>query len=84
MRKPILLGVAAAAFGLAAGHASAAPFGGVGGPWCAYYDAYTYNCGFATLAQCRETISGVGGMCRPNPYGVSEERPRRHKRARAY
>jgi hypothetical protein len=54
-------------------------------PWCAYYDAYSYNCGFATLGQCVATISGVGGICRPNPYGslVSPyDAPRRGKRAR--
>jgi len=26
--------------------------------WCAWYDAYTYNCGFRTLEQCRATVSG--------------------------
>jgi hypothetical protein len=32
--------------------------------WCAFYDEYTYNCGFRTFQQCLDTISGVGGMCR--------------------
>ena len=36
-------------------------------PWCAYYDPYTYNCGFYTFEQCLATVSGVGGVCRRNP-----------------
>jgi hypothetical protein len=32
--------------------------------WCAYYDAYTYTCGFVSFNQCLATISGVGGVCR--------------------
>lgn len=34
--------------------------------WCAWYDAYTYNCGFYTLEQCRATVSGAGGICSPD------------------
>ena len=54
-------------------------------PWCARYDAWAYNCGFATFQQCLATISGAGGICTPNPRAVAieDERPRRHKRARA-
>ena len=43
---------------------------GIEYPWCAVYSNATVgatNCGFSTLAQCRATISGVGGMCQPNP-----------------
>lgn len=39
-------------------------------PWCAVYSERTgggTNCGFSTLAQCRATISGIGGWCVPNP-----------------
>ena len=36
------------------------------GPWCAFYDQSTYNCGFYSWQQCYETILGVGGWCRPN------------------
>lgn len=36
-------------------------------PWCAQYDATTYNCGFETYAQCLATISGIGGVCVHNP-----------------
>jgi len=35
-------------------------------PWCAWYDDYTYNCGFTSEGQCRGTISGMGGVCRAN------------------
>jgi hypothetical protein len=44
-------------------------------PWCAFYGGIggmgigssTYNCGFVSWEQCMATISGVGGVCRPNP-----------------
>jgi hypothetical protein len=29
------------------------------------------TCGFATMAQCRETTMGMGGWCQPNPYYVA-------------
>jgi hypothetical protein len=38
-------------------------------PWCAVYGGRGgggTNCGFQTLAQCRETVSGMGGGCEPN------------------
>jgi hypothetical protein len=53
-------------------------------PWCAYYDAWSYNCGFASFRQCLETARAEGGVCRPNPYGPpagAAERPRRNKSA---
>ena len=36
------------------------------GPWCALYDASTYNCGFYSFEQCYENVRGAGGSCRPN------------------
>jgi hypothetical protein len=36
--------------------------------WCAYYDEWTYNCGFTSFQQCLATISGVGGICRRDPH----------------
>lgn len=36
------------------------------GAWCAWYDPYTYNCGFSTFEQCQATVSGAGGYCAPN------------------
>jgi hypothetical protein len=35
-------------------------------PWCAFYDASTYNCGFHSFEQCLATVRGAGGWCRPN------------------
>jgi hypothetical protein len=34
--------------------------------WCAWYDPYTYNCGFYTFQQCQETVLGAGGYCARN------------------
>ena len=52
-------------------------------PWCAYYnsDGGATNCGFATFEQCRATISGIGGLCGPNPQyqgSPATRRPSRH------
>jgi hypothetical protein len=38
-------------------------------PWCAFYDASTYNCGFHSFAQCLATVRGAGGWCRQNFFG---------------
>jgi hypothetical protein len=51
-------------------------------PWCAYYDAWAYSCGFTTLQQCLATISGAGGACRPNPYPAPDAQRRRPKQMR--
>ena len=53
-------------------------------PWCAYYSAWSYSCGFTSFRQCLATVSGVGGACRPNPYGapVADARGKRHGQAR--
>lgn len=55
--------------------------------WCAFYDEYTYNCGFRTFQQCLDTIRGVGGMCRrdrraPEAGDARREEERREQRAR--
>jgi hypothetical protein len=52
------------------------------GAWCAYYDPYTYNCGFRTIEQCRATTMGDSrAYCAPNPYGPNEaQRPARRPR----
>ena len=52
------------------------------GAWCAYYSG-THggtNCGFYTLQQCREAVSGVGGVCSPSPYVSQNPAPRRKAR----
>ncbi len=47
--------------------------------WCAVYGGHESggtNCGFITLRQCMATISGVGGVCQPNPfYSGPDEKP---------
>jgi hypothetical protein len=74
MRPLLALSVLAFAFALDAGNGARAQ-------WCAFYDPYTYNCGFRTFQQCLETISGVGGMCRRDPRGPeADERVRERER----
>ena len=82
MRSLAIFAITAAALSLAA---QATPAQAREYPWCARYDPWTMNCGFATFQQCLATISGVGGICTPNPRAVAtgNERPRRHNRARA-
>lgn len=82
-------GMTIAAFGIAAACstsdvAQADPY-----RWCADYTVLggigARNCYFMTLEQCRATVSGVGGMCVPNPFydgtPIDNSRPaRRSKR----
>jgi hypothetical protein len=63
MSKSIML--ALAVLGLSQ-FASASAKAEVYYPWCAWYDDYTYNCGFTSQLQCNGSISGMGGVCRPN------------------
>ena len=58
------------------------------GPYCVWYDAYTYNCGFQTLEQCRATASGdshawcganIYEPARPSPPAPGPATPRRRK-----
>ena len=64
------------------------PAAGMADPykWCAVYggrDGGGTNCGFVTLDQCRATISGIGGVCQPNPfYTGTHEKPARRGRKR--
>jgi hypothetical protein len=49
--------------------------------WCVWYDAYTYNCGFHTLAQCRATASGdSAAYCARNVVPESTYDQPRHNR----
>jgi hypothetical protein len=64
------------------GALDAATPAGAQGAWCAYYSG-THggtNCGFYTLQQCREAISGVGGVCSPSPFVSQNPAPRRMPR----
>jgi hypothetical protein len=63
MSKSIMLALALLAFSQLAGSSAKAE---IYYPWCAWYDDYTYNCGFTSQAQCKGNISGMGGVCRPN------------------
>jgi hypothetical protein len=56
--------------------------GAQAGPWCAFYDSSTYNCGFHSYAQCYATIYGNGGWCRPNIFEPSSRYRRSNRRAR--
>lgn len=75
---------ASLAFGLAAivavlsGNAAQAE---VQYPWCAQYRSAfgATNCGFVTYRQCLDTISGVGGICTPNPAYHPPARPKRDR-----
>ena len=54
--------------------------------WCAHYSGEGgngSNCYFMTLDQCRATISGIGGYCRPNPfYTGPATKPRKKRKSR--
>ena len=63
--------------------------------WCATYSrqgGISENCGYATLAQCRAQVLGLGGWCRPNPFpgtafgtgGTWSSGPPRQKRGGYY
>jgi hypothetical protein len=59
--------------------------------FCAWYDAYTYDCGYYTFQQCLDTIRGVGGYCARNVYEAWPRaaepyapRPSRRKHARRH
>jgi hypothetical protein len=83
MRTLVVTALAALAIMSADTRTGAQAQGRTIGAWCLFYDPYTYNCGFATLQQCRATAHGVGGRCQPSPGYVGDERqPRRKKRGR--
>jgi len=46
--------------------------------WCAVYSGGDNgggrNCGFVTLQQCRDTVSGIGGWCEPNGFYTGPDR----------
>lgn len=88
---PAAAGLALMAGVLAAPPAQAGYFGHYGDrhldnqsrAWCAYYSGISSSieCSYDTYAQCRATISGVGGFCAANPnyVAVMEERPDRRR-----
>jgi hypothetical protein len=52
-------------------------------PWCAFMGRAGQNCGFSTYAQCRATVSGIGGYCGINPFWNGPP-PGRGRRVRRY
>lgn len=36
-------------------------------PWCAQYSSGMTDCSFYSYEQCTNSLSGVGGVCSPNP-----------------
>jgi hypothetical protein len=53
-------------------------------PWCAIYSSKeggTQACYYATYAQCRATMDGIGGYCIQSPYyrGPAPHVERRHR-----
>jgi Protein of unknown function (DUF3551) len=48
-------------------------------PWCAFYNATggIVECLYSEIAQCRASVSGVGGFCYQNPQFVEALPPRR-------
>ncbi len=64
-RIAFVLGTVSAALLLDVGPGNAQVY-----PWCAHLKlpGGATNCGFVTEAQCRVTVSGVGGYCYRNPW----------------
>lgn len=48
------------------------------GAWCLWQNAYTYNCGFRTYAQCRASMAQASDYCKPNAWSDSRL-PRHHR-----
>jgi len=74
----IAIGPAAAAILFACAAAAPAQAGpAFNYPWCAHYMMQNgpKNCGFTTLAQCWQTVSGIGGFCDANPAYVPGKLP---------
>ncbi len=85
MLKPIAATLAAASL-IAAFTAPSPVRAEIRYPWCAQYSGRnaSTNCGFVTIAQCRTTVSGVGGYCYENPaYSVAPSQPKRRRAPRS-
>ena len=65
----IFAAIAASALVSSSAHAYDMPYDPY--PWCAVYSGDaggSTNCGFLTIAQCRATVSGMGGFCAHNQF----------------
>lgn len=74
MRKSALsLAIVTAVLLLGSGASHADPY-----RWCAVYggggSGGARNCGFVTIQQCQDTISGIGGICEPNGFYTGPDR----------
>ena len=49
------------------------------GAWCASYRRGVSNCSYSSYEQCRATVLGLGGFCRPNPFPRNGLRDGRRK-----
>ena len=45
-----------------------------------YFGRGGTNCGFHSYGQCKAAVSGVGGLCRPNPWAARGYNYRRGQR----
>ena len=61
MRSIVLVAIALAA-------TISTGMGANAGEWCASYRRGVDNCGYSSYEQCRATVSGLKGWCRPNPF----------------
>ena len=56
--------------------------------WCADYGSRrghtATNCGFDTIEQCRATVFGIGGSCRPNGFYQGEPRAEARRKKRMH
>jgi hypothetical protein len=64
------------------------PVAAIDYPWCVHYSMQgeVTNCGFTSWEQCRQTASGAGGFCAPNPFyataqAAARARPKPQKRS---
>ena len=78
IRNSLMLAGVALLAGMQAGHAQSA----YDYAWCAIYPGKVGGqaCYYATYAQCRATMSGIGGSCVQNPGYRGTARDERHPR----
>jgi hypothetical protein len=52
------------------------------GTWCAFQATGLNDCSFFSQAQCRATLSGIGGVCSPNLQAPQANNPPRSRSSR--
>jgi hypothetical protein len=73
--RTMLLALATATAAMAVSAVPAAAQQSQNYPWCAQYDEGGTNCGFVTLSQCNEALSGNGGFCERNAAAAAATAP---------